>query len=321
MPKKERKEGDVWSNCLERHDNDSFCQKWAEKGEIAQASRNKICHCIKTADSCCRKWKCISEEKSRYCSVGNRKDKTSARRCKQAVEKIEECVCSSEHSIGGCCSKWTCAENGGDSTTRHGEYYRYVSQYVETSILNASTSFCTYWSGEWTSKKYVGSTSCDCAIIDNGYCESWRCNVRTLLRCSEHRGWCRLELSIGVFGLIGLFFLIGGMVIIDSPNVCCRTADLKTRAKFSIVYSLLLFPPWLASVGITGGSMGLRFVGCSSTVSAILISGHRRWMKTKRSSSRPNDDEEHHVATEEQTIPSSDERAPFLVPTRSEGLP
>ena len=314
LPKKERKEGDVWSNCLERHGNDSFCQKWEEKGDSAQEFRNGTCTCNEVKDSYCNQWTCISEEKARYCSERGRKGKGMAPVCKTDVEMLEDCSC--HESLGtntsSYCLKWRCTENDGNGTSRSGDYFCH-----ETKTENSSTPFCNRWSGELTSNGDVESISCDCTIDDNGYCENWECSVRTLPRCSEHKGgWCHLELSIAVFGLIGLLFLIFGMVLVFS-NQCSRHTSRDMQLKILIIYTLFLVLPWFAGVALSGGVIGIVVVIAMWIIpfivlaSAIIVPQTTAWQNFRAAMERMFTSE----ATSgngEQTASPSDRTAPLM---------
>ena len=317
LPKKERNEGDVWSNCLERHNNVSFCKKWEEKGESAQAFRNGTCDCIEEKDSYCHGWKCISEEKERYCSEGSRKDRKSSPKCKKGVEMLEDCQCLEEKNESSAyCWKWRCTENDGDSTTRRGDYFCHETSNSNSSTLNSSTTSCVDWSGELTSSSDVESISCECTIDEDGLCENWECNVRTLLRCSEHKGgWCHLELSIGVFGVIGFLFLVGGMVLIFSFQ-CSRRANREMQLKILTIYTIFLVLPWFAGVAISGGVEGIGWVILMWAIpfivlAAIIVPWSTMWqnllttIKNMRSSTRLS-------GNGDQAAPSSSNTAPLV---------
>ena len=278
----ERKEGDIWSNCLDRYDNESFCQRWAQNGDNAQEFRKGICTCYRVKDSYCDRWTCISEERERYCLERFRKGKASAPLaqpgfysgrdkllvCKRDVDMLEFCSCHEEGwtNTSSYCLKWRCTENDGIGSARFGDYFCH-----ETKTENSSTPFCNRWSGELKSNGDVESISCDCTIDDNGYCENWECSVRTLLQCSEHKGeWCHLEVSIGVFGLIGLLFLIVGMVFIFL-NQCSRQDNRDIQLKILTIYTIFLVLPWFAGVALSGGVVGIVVVIAMWTIPFIVL--------------------------------------------------
>ena len=259
LPKKVRKEAELFGSCEERQVNGTFCQSWTSEEERKDSYGKGNCKCSKNTGAYCQEWTCLREHTKRTC------EKRYKKRCIATPKEmhVQSCICLEAADSGAYCVKWKCSEER--------RRRRYKDGVFTCRASDASMEFCHLWNGDFESDKEVESIACECTDSGDGYCDYWQCQARTLLRCSKHKGgWCRLGVSLGVFGSLGLLFLSGGMAIIFDDVLKGKTAAWN-RGKILAIYVCFLVLPWGIGVAIAGGIDGIAWVTLMWSIPFLIL--------------------------------------------------
>ena len=228
-------------------ENGSYCQLWDIERDSDWASKISTCNCSRHTDSYCANWRCLlpSETNNVLC------ESLRVNGCiRPPKEDVKVCACDQAAEKGTYCQRWTCFIDD--------VYHRILGQGLYHCLSpDPSNTFCQRWMGEWDSVKEVQSRVCKCDQSANGYCHMYRCETRSMIRCSEHEGeWCHLETSIGLYGTLGFFFLLVGLMMHYAHPTDSRTNATVMFSFHTAIFALLL----LVVVAVTGGLYGLIWV-------------------------------------------------------------
>ena len=254
-----------------RSANGTFCQSWEIERGREWASKIGFCHCSRHIDAYCDSWRCSfsSENSNGFCQS------LRTHHCLQLLneEKVKSCDCMEAAENGMHCQRWRCLTNDASGgNPEEGQYHCLSSNSLNTS--------CQKWVGEWNSEKEVQSDVCECEQEGDGHCHAYWCKTKSMIRCSEQwGGWCHLEISIGLYGTLGCFFLLIGMMM--HWTHCANRHANVTRAivvcSLIVILVILLF-----AVALTGGEYGLSWVALMWFVCFLVLVSVRMLLKAQR---------------------------------------
>ena len=214
------------------------------------------CSCGETTSPFCQQWTCNT--RFEY-------DCSTMYESKTCITKgTLNCDCIVPADNEQYCWTWHCR---GDSNLKPGGYHE--NEDYECVSGDVTGEFCFRWHGNTSSKYQLESSACQCFARGERFCRYWQCRERGIGRCTHSGpGWCRLEISIGVGGGLGLLsfaFSVGFPLAVARGH-----QDLMTPPVVVVFFAAFCLP-WSIGVLIWGGSFGYPWVMLMWSVGFIAI--------------------------------------------------
>lgn len=252
--------------------NGTVCVEWRVDKSAGATTPLGSCECtFVTNEGYCSAWVCHGVKRETECTSTNCYVTTNSNNV--------YCTCDVENSSGLFCNAWSCKKttSSSDGWAEHQEY----------DCLGASSSghYCDAWNGNLTASRKITVVACRCVSEWNGelVCAYWECEKMSMTKCARHDGWCNLEVSVGVGGVVGF---VGVLVICVS--IC--TGRTFLRSACGVLFGILWCAIWAIGVVIWGGVDGATYVGIMWGVPILLASISRLagidWWSIRRGCNR-----------------------------------